>query len=202
MGIDKISQVNREVFLVRFHSVESKLKVVEDGVQMFDKKHVVVKPWKSEIDMKKEMVDKIPVWIQLTGLDIKYWGKRALTKIDGLVGKPLRVDKATTKNERLSFARVLEKISLNHKYPSMIMFENEHGKIVEQEIHYEWKPTLCLKYKNFGHDLKECRKQKRRRRRKQSGTRRNRTQQRLLQKKQRNNNKEILGLGVFRKKGK
>lgn len=45
---------------------------MEDGVQMFDRKPVVMKPWAPYMDIKKEAVELIPVWIRFTSLDIKY----------------------------------------------------------------------------------------------------------------------------------
>ncbi|XP_009796659.1 uncharacterized protein [Nicotiana sylvestris] len=128
LGIDKITQINRGVFTVRFHNFESRIKVIEDGVQMFDRKPVVVKPWSPDMDMKKESVELIPMWIRFNRLDIKYWGQVALTKLAGL------------------------------KYPDTIMFEDERGRIVDQEVFYEWKPTLCGKCKNIGHEMNECRR--------------------------------------------
>lgn len=77
---------------------------------MFDKKPVVAKPWEPDIDVNKEKVYKILVWIRLKGLDIKYQGKVAFTKIAGMIGKPLKDDKATTNKERLAFARVLVEV--------------------------------------------------------------------------------------------
>lgn len=44
---------------------------------------------------------------QANGMYIKYWGKNAQMKMAGLVGKPLRADKAMTNKERLTFARVM-----------------------------------------------------------------------------------------------
>lgn len=61
MGIEKIVQVNRGVFLVRLHCHESRSKAVENGVQMFDKNPVVVKPWRPEIELSKEIIDKVPI---------------------------------------------------------------------------------------------------------------------------------------------
>lgn len=102
LGIDLVAQVQRGVFLVRFHTTESRTKVVEEGVQMFDRKPVIVKPWHPDIELKKEIIDNIPVWIRLPGLNVKYWGKQALAKIAGLVGNPLKTDKATTMKERMT----------------------------------------------------------------------------------------------------
>ncbi|XP_019238924.1 PREDICTED: uncharacterized protein LOC109218978 [Nicotiana attenuata] len=137
LGIDIIAHVNRGVFMVRFYSFESKIKVIEDGVQMFDRKPVVVKPWNPDMDLKKESVDLIPMWIRFIGLDIKYWGQTALTKLAGLVGKPLKADQATTQKERLIYARVLVEVKPHQKYPNTIMFEDEKGRIVEQEEVYK-----------------------------------------------------------------
>lgn len=44
LGIDKITQVHKGVFLVRFHNEKNKIKVAEDDIQMFDRKLIVVKP--------------------------------------------------------------------------------------------------------------------------------------------------------------
>ncbi|XP_060170335.1 uncharacterized protein LOC132601250 [Lycium barbarum] len=161
LGVNKIAQVNRGVFLVRFHNEEDKTTTVEGGVVMFDRKPIVVKPWRPDIEITKETVDKVPIWIRLVGLDIKYWGKSALTKIAGMIGRPLKADRATTHKERLTFARVLVEMPINKEYPTEVRFENEVGRIVEQRVEYEWKPTMCTRCKNFGHGVNECRRQQR-----------------------------------------
>lgn len=97
LGIDKIAQVNRGVFIVRFHSLESKEKVVEKGVRLFDK----VKPRSPDIMFNKQVVDKNFVCIRLINLDIKYWGQNAQTKIAGMIGNPLKVDRTTMQKQRL-----------------------------------------------------------------------------------------------------
>lgn len=82
-------------------------------------------------------MDKVPVWVRLVGLDVKYWGKAALTKIASLIGSFLRVDRAITNKERLTYARILSTMPLNQAYPSGVMFENKVGKIVSQKVEYE-----------------------------------------------------------------
>nr|XP_016439190.1 PREDICTED: uncharacterized protein LOC107765098 [Nicotiana tabacum] len=126
---------------------------------MFDKKPMVVKPWRPDIKFDKQVVDKIPVWIRLMNLDIKYWGQNAVTKIAGMKGNRLKADRATTQKQRLRFARILVKVEPDKMYPDMVMFGNECGVIIEQEVIYEWKPVFCKACGNFGHDIRECRKQ-------------------------------------------
>lgn len=81
-----------------------------------------------------------------------------LPKLAGLVGKPLKVDRATTQKERLTYAHVLVEVKPHKKYPNSIMFEDERGRIVEYEVFYDKKPILCGKCKKFGHEMQECRK--------------------------------------------
>ncbi|XP_070050887.1 uncharacterized protein [Nicotiana tomentosiformis] len=144
--------------MVRFHSVEGRTKAIEGGTQTFDRKPVVVKPWKLGMEMSKIMVEPVPIWIRLVVLDLKYWGQAALAKIAGLVGKPVKADTATTRKEKLMYARVMVEVPLNKIYTDTIMFENELGQIIEQTVEYEWKPTLCDHCRNFGRIKEHCRK--------------------------------------------
>lgn len=48
------------------------------------------------MEMSKVLVDKVPILIRLLELDLKYWGKGVLTKISGLIGKPINTDDVTT----------------------------------------------------------------------------------------------------------
>ncbi|KAG5581916.1 hypothetical protein H5410_052543 [Solanum commersonii] len=72
--------------MVRFLESEERNAVVKEGVIMFDKKPIVIKQWKSDIEVMKEIVDKVPLWIKIPRLEANYWGKAALTKISSLVG--------------------------------------------------------------------------------------------------------------------
>ncbi|KAM3309356.1 hypothetical protein P3S67_011100 [Capsicum chacoense] len=60
-GVDKIAQVHRGVFLVRFSTHEEKVKVIDEGVVMFDRKPIVVKAWTPDTEVTKETVKTVPV---------------------------------------------------------------------------------------------------------------------------------------------
>ncbi|XP_059315818.1 uncharacterized protein LOC132066531 [Lycium ferocissimum] len=158
LGIDKIAQVNRGVFLVRFGCMEDRNKAIDAGIQVFDRKPIVVKGWEPDVEMNKTVVEKVPVWVRLEGLELKYWGQTALTKIASLIGKPLKIDSATNMRERLMYARIMVEVPLNQTCPDFVMFENEKGQIMEQAVTYEWRPVLCAHCKNFGHTQEVCRK--------------------------------------------
>lgn len=44
LGVDKVVQINKDIFMVIFHSIEGRTKAIEGGIQTFDRKQVVVKP--------------------------------------------------------------------------------------------------------------------------------------------------------------
>ncbi|XP_019263742.1 PREDICTED: uncharacterized protein LOC109241455 [Nicotiana attenuata] len=111
--------------MVRFYSNEGRTKAIEGGVQIFDRKPVIIKPWKPEMEITNVTVEKVPIWIRLVGLDLKYWGQAALTKIAGLVGKPVKADTATTRKEKVMYARVIVETSNAEEYNKK---QNKEGK--------------------------------------------------------------------------
>ncbi|XP_062075575.1 uncharacterized protein LOC133779657 [Humulus lupulus] len=107
--------------------------------------------WRTRGVDKKENVCKVPTWIQLTDLDLKYWGERSLFKIVSQLGKPLMVDPITKNREKLNFARLLIEVSINRDFPKLIFLENELAFNVSISVHYEWVLAYCSHCKGMGH---------------------------------------------------
>ena len=70
-GIEKVVAVNKGVFIVRFHTMDQRDVVLTYGFQFFDKNPFIVKKWDSEMNVQKEELKTIPIWIQLPALDLK-----------------------------------------------------------------------------------------------------------------------------------
>lgn len=158
LGIEKTAMVGKGMFIVRFATVEACLKVTTDGFQFFDQKPVITRMWDADMPLDKECIQKVPIWIKLPGLALKYWGEKSLYKIVGLVGDALQMDKATKMKDRLQYARVMVEIQLQQDLPEVIYFCNEHGNVIDKQVEYEWRPTLCKKCGGIGHSEEECRK--------------------------------------------
>ncbi|XP_062094246.1 uncharacterized protein LOC133800306 [Humulus lupulus] len=157
--VDRVGLINHGIFIVRFHNVEKRDEVISGGFMFFDKKPIIMKPWVASIDFKKENVEKAPIWIQLKGLDLKYWGEKALFKIISQIGNPVMVDQITLRKERLNFPRVMVEVHLKQEFPELIYFINERDEEVFVFVEYEWKPTLCRNCQGLGHETGICRKQ-------------------------------------------
>ncbi|KAJ8429998.1 LOW QUALITY PROTEIN: hypothetical protein Cgig2_033923 [Carnegiea gigantea] len=104
--IDKIIRVRRGVFL-------GKILVEEKVVYFFDAKPFLVKGWNPEMDLKTEEIKSLAIWIQLADLDVKFWSSESLSKIESILGIPLKIDKYTRDKSIIKCARILIDISLD-----------------------------------------------------------------------------------------
>lgn len=103
--IDKIVMLRNGVILVRFNSIDTRDKVLVQGVYQFDKKRLIVKSWHK--DFQKEKINQVPVLVRLPDLDLKYWGVSAWSKLASLLGTPIMADQNTQEKSKANYARVL-----------------------------------------------------------------------------------------------
>ncbi|XP_062073479.1 uncharacterized protein LOC133777758 [Humulus lupulus] len=155
-GVDKVSLLAHGVFVVRFHTIEDRDKVIKGGYVFFDKKPLIMKPWNSKENFCRETLSVLPVWIQLSNLDMKYW--RVMRKILNPIGNMVKQDLATRNRERLEYARVLIEVSISQELPEQVIFDNEYGDPVAVGIYYEWRPIICQNCKKMGHTTDKLRK--------------------------------------------
>ncbi|XP_062073377.1 uncharacterized protein LOC133777697 [Humulus lupulus] len=157
-GVDKVGTLSHGVFIVRFQNMEDRDKVINVGYIFLDKKPLIMKRWNSSDDFTKEDVKTVPIWVQLGGLDIKYWGDKALFKIVGQLGKPIQVDNITKRRERLHFPRIMVEVSITQAFPHTISFINELDQDIELTVKYEWLHVCCEYCKGLGHTTPICKK--------------------------------------------
>ncbi|KAM3237743.1 hypothetical protein P3L10_012773 [Capsicum annuum] len=148
------------LLLVRFNTKEGKEEALEGGIHHFDSKPLIVKAWTPEMDFSKEELTTVPIWIKMLGLDFKYWSAKSLSKIGSLIGKPIMVDKNTAQKIGLSVSKLLVEVKIGTTLPECVHFKNEKGQVIEQQISYDWKPTICGTCKKYGHNTEICRKNK------------------------------------------
>ncbi|KAL2894159.1 hypothetical protein RDABS01_010068 [Bienertia sinuspersici] len=153
--VDKVVTIKKGMFLIWFGSIEERDHVLSMECPFFDSKPMIIKPWTEDMDLTKEDVKTVPIWIQLS-VDFRYWGMNCLEKILKPVGKLLNVDNTTAKRKRLSYARCRVEVSLDQEFPNMVTFNNVKYELTRRYIKYEWKPTVCKLCKKLGHLEEEC----------------------------------------------
>ncbi|XP_074293329.1 uncharacterized protein LOC141620324 [Silene latifolia] len=149
--IDKVSFLPNGIFLVRFTTAASKVAILKQGHFLFDNKPLIVRDWNEQVELTKENVKNVPVWVKLYNLPLKFWGK-CLLRIADLVGKYIKSDPATADKTRLGFARVLLEVPFGKNRPLYVKFLDEEGNVVKVNVECEWKPVLCTVCGGTGHD--------------------------------------------------
>uniref|UniRef100_A0A803QCA3 DUF4283 domain-containing protein n=1 Tax=Cannabis sativa TaxID=3483 RepID=A0A803QCA3_CANSA len=74
--IDKVGMISHGVFLIQFYTIEDRDNVLNGGYIFFNKFPLVMKPWNSDGNFKKENLNVILILVQLENLELKYWGER------------------------------------------------------------------------------------------------------------------------------
>ncbi|XP_062089269.1 uncharacterized protein LOC133795830 [Humulus lupulus] len=143
--------------IVKFNDEATRDFVLENGIVQFDKKPVIVRPWTQDLDTIR-LVRSVPLWIRLPNLGLQYWGKKCLSALVSIIGKPIMVDKFTKDRSMIRYARVLVEMEITDDPPFIIYFVNESGQVQEKFVEYEWLPIKCNNCKGFGHNLADCKK--------------------------------------------
>ncbi|XP_060170305.1 uncharacterized protein LOC132601217 [Lycium barbarum] len=100
-------------------------------------------------------MSEIPLWIKLPKLPMNCWSCDSLSRIGSVIGCPMFADECTTKQTRISYARMLIEVDVTKPLPDEIAIMDANGVIFHQRIKFEWKPEFCEKCQKVGHD---CRK--------------------------------------------
>ncbi|KAH0662381.1 hypothetical protein KY284_027312 [Solanum tuberosum] len=135
----------------RFANEEERDKVLCAGPHYLLKRPVIMKPWLLEFNFKEEILTTIPLWIKLPNFPLNCWNSVVLSKIGNSLGKPLYADECTTQASRISFTRILIEMDVTRPLPKIIKIRDHKGKVLEQQVWYEWKPIFCQKYLQVGH---------------------------------------------------
>ncbi|XP_058732785.1 uncharacterized protein LOC131604357 [Vicia villosa] len=139
-------------FLMKFKSSKEKEEILMNGPYMIKNMPMILRDWKPNFSMKKDMLRTIPLWMKLPQLPLEYWGANSLKKIGSAIGRPVVTDECTAHKLRVSYARILVEIDATQEVPKVVMIQNSEGELVSQDVEYEWLPKLCGKCQRFGHN--------------------------------------------------
>ncbi|XP_027062808.1 uncharacterized protein [Coffea arabica] len=102
--------------------------------------HMSLSKW--TIDFKPGAESSIaPVWVNFPGLPLPFFEKQFLLKLGTLLGRPLKVDEATTSLKRPSVARILLEIDVLQSPKSRIWIGDDQWESVCHRKHPELRPV-------------------------------------------------------------
>ncbi|XP_058733384.1 uncharacterized protein LOC131604993 [Vicia villosa] len=138
-------------FLMKFKSFKEE-EILMNGPYMIKNMPMILRDWKPNFSMKKDMLRTIPLWVKLPQLPLEYWGANSLKKIGSAIGRPVVTDECTAHKLRVSYARILVEIDATQEVPKVVTIQNAEGELVSQDVEYEWLPKFCGKCQRFGHN--------------------------------------------------
>ena len=71
--VDSVGSPKYGIFVVRFHDAETRDSIMKGGFIFFNRRPVIMKAWDQHMDIQKNKVCSVLIWIQLENLDLKFW---------------------------------------------------------------------------------------------------------------------------------
>ncbi|KAG8372196.1 hypothetical protein BUALT_Bualt12G0041200 [Buddleja alternifolia] len=110
--------------------------------------------WTSEFDPAEES-PIMPIWIKNFGLRPHWFHRQFLYHVASFVGKPLKLDEATTEIDNPVVARICVEINVLEKLQQDVQVQI-NGKIQLLKIKYEGIPDYCRICRHRGHTMAAC----------------------------------------------
>ncbi|CAI0411260.1 unnamed protein product [Linum tenue] len=139
-GTIQVTSVKNGYFLVRFTSGIDYERAVTGGPWLVGDNYLTVHPWSEDFNPYEHEISSTLVWARLLDLPIHYFHQVAVMKIGSRIGKPIRVDQATSTGSRSDYARVCVQVDITR--PLLSQFTIKGKKYF---IQYEGLEKICLK---------------------------------------------------------
>ncbi|CAI0451602.1 unnamed protein product [Linum tenue] len=91
------------------------------------------------------------VWVQLPALKIHFYHKEVLMTLGNLIGRTIKLDYHTLKQERAKFARLAVEVDISKALVPRIWLDDEW-----QKVEYENLPEVCFHCGRIGHGSGTC----------------------------------------------
>ncbi|GJX09403.1 RNA-directed DNA polymerase, eukaryota, reverse transcriptase zinc-binding domain protein [Tanacetum coccineum] len=164
-GLIDIATQN-DMFLFKFRDEEGLNFILESGPWMVNNKPLFIQKWNTGVIMDKKEPKTLPLWFKLYFVPIEAWTVNGIRAIASSLGKPLIMDKTTTRmcsegRGRVGYARVLVEVQADKEFKDKIKIcykssKNQCGFSKFVEVEYSWKPPRCSVCNVFGHHDNKC----------------------------------------------
>ncbi|GKD68119.1 retrotransposon protein, putative, ty1-copia subclass, partial [Tanacetum coccineum] len=124
-----------------------------DGSWFIRNHPLILQKWNPDVDLLKEDVGNVPVWVKLHGVPVTAFSKDGLSVIATKLGTPLMLDSYTSDMclqswGRSSYARLMIKLRADVELRDTIVVAlpkimGEGYYTYTVRVEYEWKPPRC-----------------------------------------------------------
>ncbi|KAG8389622.1 hypothetical protein BUALT_Bualt02G0248200 [Buddleja alternifolia] len=150
----KIGVLDHKHVWIRLFDPNDYARVWMKQTWYFDGFPMRVLKWMSEFDPKEES-PIMPIWIKVFGLRPHWSHRQFLYHVASLIGKPLKLDEATTEIENTCVARMCVELNVLEKLQKEIPIQI-NGKTQFCKVQYEGIPEYCRICRHRGHSMAAC----------------------------------------------
>nr|GEW72549.1 hypothetical protein [Tanacetum cinerariifolium]GEW72551.1 hypothetical protein [Tanacetum cinerariifolium] len=154
------------LFSFKFSFNEGLNAKLENGSWFIHNNPLILKKWHPYVNLLKEDVGTILVWVKLHGVPVMKFSEDGLSAIATKLCTPLMLDSYTCDMcmqswDRSSYARAMIELRADvelrdNSVAAMPKITREGYHICNIRVEYEWKLPRCACCKVFGHTHKEC----------------------------------------------
>ncbi|GJT10262.1 retrotransposon protein, putative, ty1-copia subclass [Tanacetum coccineum] len=140
--------------VVPFSSMGGLNAILENGPWFVHNNPLILKKWNLDVNLLKEDVENIPVWVKLHGVPVTAFSEDGLSVIATKLGTPLMLDSYTFDMclhswGRSSYAKAMIELRANVELKDTILMAmpkltREGFYTCTVHVEYEWKPLRCL----------------------------------------------------------
>ena len=151
-----IRPVGHNLFIIQLPNTKMRDKVLESGPWHIQNRPLIVRRWEAEMKSLEFSMAKLPLWIQLSNIPLELFSQKGISYIASGLGNPLYMDRITTSQQRLAYARVCVEVEASKTIPQSLEIELKNGITVHVHVEIPWQPAKCSQCCIFGHGDKDC----------------------------------------------
>ncbi|XP_059650624.1 uncharacterized protein LOC132296437 [Cornus florida] len=141
-------------FIVRFESEEEVMQTLS-RIHTFEGQPIIIKQWDKNVNLLKEVLDSVPVWLRLHNLPVYCHDAETVSKVCSNFSKPIYMDDPELHRDKGDYVRVMVEVGVKEVLPESTIVDI-HGSDCFVDLEYEWKPTLCDICKKVDHLEDRC----------------------------------------------
>ncbi|XVF67807.1 hypothetical protein PTKIN_Ptkin10aG0151500 [Pterospermum kingtungense] len=143
--------LENDYFLVKFASSDDYNYAKFEGPWMILDHYLIVKEWSPNFDSLNDRTEKMLVWVRLPCLPIEYYDQDFLLKVGSKIGRPIRIDQATSLVSRGKFVRLCVEVDITKPLLSKFKLRRR-----VRRIEYEGMHLVCFNCGIYGHRQEDC----------------------------------------------
>ncbi|XP_073273316.1 uncharacterized protein [Primulina huaijiensis] len=143
--------LDNDYFIVRFASIDDYYYAKFGGPWMVMDHYLIAKEWSPNFDPLSDNTNKLLIWVRFPCLLVEYYDKELLMKIGRKIGRPIRVDQATSLVSRGKFARICVEVDITKPLLAKFMLRRKVRRIEYEGIH-----MVCFTCGVYGHHQGDC----------------------------------------------